>query len=127
MADQRTPIRFEFHSPDTDQPAPAPAWGSSSQQSGGPAPSDSGSNKKLTPKYELTLNGSAPPAEIIQSVIAITVRLDTDLSDAIEIRLKDDDLAWLDGDTVSEGTKIEVKLGYVESDSFDVIASGVVV
>src|SRR5690348_6570888 len=88
---------------------------------------DEGSNKKLTPKFELSLNGSPAPAEVVKSVVSINVRLDSDLSDAIEIRLMNSDLEWSDGDTLAEGTKISVKLGYVELDSFDEIASGIVV
>lgn len=82
---------------------------------------------KLTPKYELTIDGSPAPAEVVQSLISITVRLDAELSDAIEVRLRNEDLEWSDGDTLAEGTKVSVKLGYVESDAFDTLASGTVV
>jgi phage protein D len=73
------------------------------------------STAKQTPKFELLIDGSPAPPEIVEAVITISVRLDLDLQDAIELQLSNKDLTWGESDTFAEGKKLGVKLGYVET------------
>lgn len=80
----------------------------------------------LTPKFELSLDGSPVDLAVAESVIHIRVKQHVDLADMIEVRLSNPDLAWTEADTFTEGKKIAVKLGYVET-TFEHIAEGEIV
>ncbi len=86
----------------------------------------SASTAKQTPKFELLIDGSPAPPEIVEAVITISVRLDLDLQDAIELQLSNKDLSWGESDTFAEGKQIAVKLGYVETQTA-LVATGEVV
>ncbi|HZU95814.1 MAG TPA: hypothetical protein VFF73_03840, partial [Planctomycetota bacterium] len=72
--------------------------------------------EKLTPKFEIDIEGSPAPAEVVEKVIAISVRQDLHLAESCEIKLANDDLRFSDGDTFAEGKTISIKLGYTDGD-----------
>jgi len=72
--------------------------------------------EKLTPKFEIDIEGSPAPAEVVEKVIAISVRQDLHLAESCEIKLANDDLRFSDGDTFVEGKTISIKLGYTDGD-----------
>jgi uncharacterized protein len=80
----------------------------------------------LTPKYELSLDGSPVDIAVAEAVIHIRVKQHVDLADMIEVRLSNPDLAWTEADTFTEGKKLAVKLGYVET-TFEHVAEGQIV
>lgn len=69
---------------------------------------------KLTPKFELLVDGSPVDAAMAESVVFLTVHKRLDLADMLEVRLGNDDLAWTESDALSEGKAISLKLGYEE-------------
>src|SRR5579871_4065771 len=71
---------------------------------------------KTTPKFELLVDGSSMGAEVTKRLIAISVRQDLKMSDAIEVRMSNDDLAFTETDTFAEGKKLSIKLGYMDTD-----------
>ncbi len=81
---------------------------------------------KLTPKFELRVDGAPASALAVASVIGISCRQDLDMADAIEVRLSNDGLEWSDGDTFAEGKKLSVRMGFVETD-LQTIVSGEIV
>lgn len=92
------------------------------------AASDAAGTDKLTPKFELLIDGAAADAAVVESIITIRVHQHLELADAIELRLSNDDFAWTDGETFREGTSLSVKLGYEEGGGKLVeVASGEVV
>lgn len=70
---------------------------------------------KLTPKYELLVDGAAVDPAVVEKVLTISVRQDLALADMVEVRLSNDDLFVSDGDVFTEGKELTVKLGYVET------------
>jgi uncharacterized protein len=80
----------------------------------------------LTPKYELSLEGSPVDMAVAEAVIHIRVKQHVDLADMIEVRLSNPDLGWTEGETFTEGKKLAVKLGYVET-TFEHVAEGQIV
>ncbi|HZV01684.1 MAG TPA: hypothetical protein VFF73_33545 [Planctomycetota bacterium] len=80
---------------------------------------------RQTPQFELQIEGSPAPPEVLEAVIRISVRLDLNLSDAIELQLSNKDLQFSESDTFAEGKKISLKLGYVET-GIQLVASGVI-
>jgi uncharacterized protein len=85
-----------------------------------------GAEQKVTPKFELLIEGAPADIGIVEKVINIRVRQDMDLTDVVEVRLSNPDLAWTEGDTFSDGKKIAVKLGYEEK-TIEHIAEGQIV
>src|SRR5688572_31658341 len=81
---------------------------------------------KLTPKYELSIDGSPVDIAVAESVIHIRVKQHLDLADMLEVRLSNPDLAWTEGDTFLEGKKLGVKLGYVNG-AFEQVAEGEII
>lgn len=81
---------------------------------------------RITPKFELLLDGSPVDIAVTEKVITIRVRQDTDLTDVVEVRLSNPDLTWTEGDTFGEGKKLGVKLGYNET-TIEQIAEGEIV
>ncbi|MGE0710772.1 MAG: phage late control D family protein [Planctomycetota bacterium] len=73
------------------------------------------SGGKPTPKFELLIDGAAASPAVVESVIAIRVRLSQDLASCLELRLSNSDLSWTEADTFDEGKRVEVKLGYEET------------
>jgi len=84
-------------------------------------------DSKLTPKFELLVEGSPADAALLESIITIRVHQHLELADAIEVRLSNNDLTWTDGDTLAEGKKLTVKLGYEEGAEMTQVASGEIV
>lgn len=82
--------------------------------------------QKLTPKFEVLIDGAAPPAELAESIITLSARLDLEMADMIELRLSNKDLRWTEGDALAEGKKIALKFGYVEAD-LALVATGTVI
>jgi phage protein D len=81
---------------------------------------------KDTPRFDLEVEGSAAPGDLVEAVISITVRRDLDLSDVIEIELSNKDLRFSEGDELAEGKKVSIKLGYVGGDLVRVATGEVV-
>lgn len=71
--------------------------------------------EKLTPTFELLVDGSPADAAIVESIITVRVAQHLEQADTIEVRLSNNDLAWTDGETFVEGTKLGIKLGYLET------------
>jgi Bacteriophage probable baseplate hub protein len=70
---------------------------------------------KITPKFELLLEGSPVDAAVMESIIVIRARQHLNLADALEVRISNDDLSWTESDTFAEGKKLAVKFGYEET------------
>lgn len=92
-------------------------------ESGG---SGGGGEAKLTPKYELSLDGSPVDIAVSEAVILIRAKQHLDLADMLEVRLSNPDLSWIEADTFTEGKKLAVKLGYEET-SIEHVAEGEIV
>lgn len=85
-----------------------------------------GGETKLTPKYELSLDGSPVDIAVQEAVILIRAKQHLDLADMLEVRLANPDLSWIEADTFTEGKKLAVKLGYEETSS-EHVAEGEIV
>lgn len=81
---------------------------------------------RITPKFELIIEGSPADISVVEKVVNIRVRQDVDLTDVIEVRLSNPDLAWTEGPTFGEGKKVAVKLGYEET-TIEQVAEGQIV
>ncbi len=88
--------------------------------------SSGGGETKLTPKYELSLDGSPVDIAVSEAVILIRAKQNLDLADMLEVRLSNPDLSWIEADTFTEGKKLSVKLGYEET-SIEHVAEGEIV
>jgi uncharacterized protein len=80
----------------------------------------------ITPKFELSLEGSPVDIAVSEAVILIRVKQHLDLTDMIEVRLSNPDLAWTEANTFVEGKKISIKLGYEET-ALEHVAEGQIV
>ncbi len=98
------------------------AGGAHVPESGG----SGGGEAKLTPKYELSLDGSPVDIAVSEAVILIRAKQHLDLADMLEVRLSNPDLSWIEADTFTEGKKLAVKLGYEET-SIEHVAEGEIV
>lgn len=81
---------------------------------------------KLTPKYELSLDGEPVDIAVQEAVILIRVKQHLQLADMLEVRLSNPDLAWIESETFIEGKKLSVKLGYEET-GIEHVAEGEIV
>jgi len=72
--------------------------------------------RRVTPKFELLIDGSPADPTALASIILIRARVDLELADAVEVLLSNEDLAWSEGDTFLEGKRLALKLSYVEGD-----------
>jgi uncharacterized protein len=82
--------------------------------------------QKLTPKFEVLVDGGAAPRELAEAVITLSCRLELEMADMIELRLSNADLRWTESDALSEGKKLSVSLGYVETDQ-KLVATGTII
>ncbi len=82
--------------------------------------------QKLTPKFEVLIDGAAAPRELAEAVITLSARLELEMADMIELKLSNADLRWSESDALAEGKKISVSLGYVETD-MKLVATGTVI
>lgn len=84
------------------------------------------SESPLTPKIELLIDGSPADAAIVESIMSVRVHQHLEFADAIEVKLSNDDLAWTDGEALTEGKKLAVKMGYMETEAVQVCAGEIV-
>jgi len=73
-------------------------------------------DNKLTPKYELLVDGSAADPALLESILSIRVEQHLELADSIEVRLSNESLEWTEGDMLKEGVSLTVKLGHEETE-----------
>ena len=71
---------------------------------------------KLTPRFEVLADGSPLPDELVAAIASVVVRQDLVLADTIELSVSSPDLTVLSASAFDEGKKLQVKLGYVETD-----------
>lgn len=81
---------------------------------------------KVTPKYELLVDGGAIPPNAAASVISISCRQDNAMADTVEVRLRNDDLRWIEDPLFEEGKKLSVKMGYCETDIQTIVTAEIV-
>ena len=81
---------------------------------------------KTTPKFELLVEGTAAEIALAESISVLRVHQHLDISDALELELSNDDLSWTESDTLAEGKKVALKLGYEGSDLVKVFEGQVV-
>src|SRR5262245_24124348 len=81
---------------------------------------------KITPKYELLVDGAAVPPDVLGSVISISCRQDLAMSDTVEVKLRNDNLKWIEAPTFEEGKKLSVKMGYCETDIQTIVSAEIV-
>jgi uncharacterized protein len=81
---------------------------------------------QITPKFELSIDGSPADIAVVEAVILIRVKQHIDLADMIEVRLSNPELEWTEADAFSEGKKINIKLGYVDG-AFESVAEGEII
>lgn len=82
--------------------------------------------QKVTPRFEVLVDGGAAPRELAEAVITVSARLELEMADMIELKLSNADLRWTESDVLAEGKKISLSLGYLETE-MKLVATGTII